>query len=153
MTRLLMAVTSIWRFYHRFHYAAVFLAFGFINLFIKRRRVSKVEDDILLSSAVSLAKKIRTRELTSEQVVRTCIKRCLEVNPLLNAIVEDNFERALQEAIKTDEQIESGSAAPYDEAPFFYDEAPFLGVPICMKDHFFVYGTTIYALKFGCSKK
>ena len=49
-------------------------------------------NEILLSSAVSLAARIREGKLSSEEVVRACVDRIKEVNSLINAVVDTRFE-------------------------------------------------------------
>ena len=43
--------------------------------------------------------------MSSVSVVRAYISRISDVNPLLNALAEENFRNALQEALKVDERI------------------------------------------------
>jgi fatty acid amide hydrolase 2 len=115
------------------YFFLVFRFFSFINLFKRKSRVSRIENEILLQSATALAFRIRQRELTSEAVVKAFIERCKEVDQVLNAIVQENYENALKEARKVDEMIVNGSAPNSDEAPF-------LGVPFTLKDCIFVDG-------------
>jgi len=51
--------------------------------------------------------------MTSVQVVRAYISRISDVNPLLNAMAEDNFRDALQEALRVDEMIAAVSWLGY----------------------------------------
>lgn len=69
-------------------------------------------------------------QLTSEQVVRSFILRCKEVNPLINAIVEERFTTALSEAYDIDRFIFSGVKTPEQ----IEKETPFLGVPFSVKE-------------------
>lgn len=89
-----------------------------------------ITDLLLLESASSIAYKIRTRKITSVQVLDSFIARIEEVNPLLNCVVADRFEEARKEARAADELIESG-AIPLDKLA---EEKPFLGVPFTTKD-------------------
>ncbi|KAJ1959696.1 Fatty-acid amide hydrolase 2 [Dipsacomyces acuminosporus] len=81
---------------------------------------------ILLLSATELARRIRAGQLTSERVVTTYIERIKQVNPLLNAVVADRFELAIEEARAADRLISSGSEE--------LEGKPFLGVPITIKE-------------------
>ncbi|KAJ8959115.1 hypothetical protein NQ318_022372 [Aromia moschata] len=95
----------------------------------KKRMLGKCTNPIVLSSAVSLAKKIRKGELKSEQVVQAFIDRIKEVNPILNAMVDTRFNEALAEARRIDKEIEIGSILDTD-----FQEKPFLGVPFTTKE-------------------
>ncbi|RZC34514.1 fatty-acid amide hydrolase 2 [Asbolus verrucosus] len=91
--------------------------------------IQKATNDLVLESAVSLARKIRKREVTSEDVVRAFIDRIKEVNPLLNAVVDQRFNEAIKEAQNLDKDIASGAILDADFA-----EKPFLGVPFTTKE-------------------
>lgn len=83
---------------------------------------------ILAESATSLAKKIRQKELKSEDLVRAVIERIKEVNPVINAIASERYETAIAEAKEVDEKIAAGLGD--DEA----QSKPFLGVPFTTKE-------------------
>ncbi|XP_071538036.1 fatty-acid amide hydrolase 2 isoform X3 [Panulirus ornatus] len=91
---------------------------------------------ILLESATALATKIRTRKLTSEEVVKSFIARIKEINPVLNCVVDNRFEEALEDARAADKLIRSGTV---DEKKLA-ETKPFLGVPFSTKDCFAVKG-------------
>lgn len=98
-----------------------------------------ISNPILKLSITQLARKIRRRELTSEQVVKAYVDRCKEVNPLLNAVVEDRFEAALKEAKEVDQLIASRSKTQ-DELE---KETPLLGVPITVKESIGIKGMSL----------
>ncbi|RLU16012.1 hypothetical protein DMN91_011770 [Ooceraea biroi] len=106
---------------------AFFLLFCLLGPFCKlrglrkRRRCPPIGNQLLLQSATEIARKIRTRE---------------EVNPLINAIVEDRFEAAVREAREID--IFLGSTT-MDEASIA-SEKPLLGLPITVKESIAVQG-------------
>lgn len=56
------------------------------------------------------------------------IARIQEVNPLLNAVVEDRFGDAIQEAIKADKMVSTMSPL------HLIKEYPILGVPFTVKE-------------------
>lgn len=85
---------------------------------------------ILLDSASALAEKIRSRKLTSVEVVQSFINRIKEINKILNVVVDDRFEAALEDALKADKFIESCGKTKEELAI----EYPFLGVPFTVKD-------------------
>ncbi|XP_018357628.1 PREDICTED: fatty-acid amide hydrolase 2-A isoform X2 [Trachymyrmex cornetzi] len=102
----------------------------------KRLRCPPIEDQILLLSATEIAQKIRKREISSEEVIVTYVKRCKIVNPLINAIVEDRFDAAIQEAREIDNFLQS---TIIDEAKIA-NEKPLLGLPITIKESIAVQG-------------
>ena len=104
---------------------------------IERRKLPPIEDPLLLLSATVLAERIRKREIRSEDVVRAYIQRCQQVNPLLNAIVEDRFEAALEEAQEVDRQLAKGTLGPAEELA---RTKPLLGLPVSIKESLAVEG-------------
>ncbi|XP_053611013.1 fatty-acid amide hydrolase 2-A-like [Plodia interpunctella] len=83
---------------------------------------------LLAESAVTLAAKIRNKELTSEELVNICIERIKLVNPILNAVTDERFEAALTDAREVDRQIAEGLSKED------FDKKPFLGVPFTAKE-------------------
>lgn len=79
---------------------------------------------------------IRNRIVKCEAVIQAYVDRCKEVNPLLNAIVEERYEEALKEAREIDEQIQSGLKS-VDEMK---RETPLLGLPLTVKESIKVAG-------------
>ena len=45
--------------------------------------------------------------MTSVEIVRTFITRLNEINPILNAIVQENFQQALHQAQQIDDRIQN----------------------------------------------
>lgn len=88
----------------------------------KRDYIPKVTNKIVLESATALAKKIQRRELTSSEVVKAFIERIHQVNPIINAIVDNRFEEALSEAQQIDADIANGTIQEVD-----FQDKPFLG--------------------------
>src|SRR4051794_36440658 len=60
------------------------------------------------SSAAGIARSIRARERSCEEVVTEHLRRIDEVNPRLNAVVQRCSERALSEARSADRTLASG---------------------------------------------
>ncbi|KAL4705184.1 hypothetical protein ACJJTC_018430, partial [Scirpophaga incertulas] len=89
---------------------------------------------ILAESAVALSTKIRNKELKSEELVRACIERIKLVNPVLNAVVDERFDDALNDAKEIDRMIAEGLPDEY------FKERPFLGVPFTAKESHAVAG-------------
>ncbi|MGM0575108.1 MAG: amidase [Myxococcota bacterium] len=85
---------------------------------------------LLLRSATELAAMIRRREVTSEEVVLAHAEHVRRVNPILNAVVRDRFEAALDEARRADERVAGGDR----------DLPPLHGVPCTIKECFALEG-------------
>ncbi len=74
------------------------------------------------SSALELAAALRARELSAVELLDACLAALDERNPELNAVVWRDDEGARAAAAAADERLAAG------------EEAPFLGVPIPIKD-------------------
>lgn len=99
-------------------------------------KIPPITNPLLLESATSLSSKIRSRKVRSEDAVEAYIARIKECNPILNFQVKDRFNDALEEARKIDAILDA------DNTPERYSEknAPFLGVPLSVKEAFSVVG-------------
>lgn len=93
-------------------------------------KMPPIKNLLLLESATSLAHKIRSKKITSVEVVNAFIERIEEVNPLLNCVVANRFEDARKEAREVDKLIDSGTIPEED----LKRTKPFLGVPFTTKD-------------------
>ena len=89
--------------------------------------IPQLENPILLESGVSLAEKIRNGEVASREIVEAHIERIRSVNPALNAVVAERFEKAREEADRADMRLKE--SAP-EELP------PYHGVPCTIKECF-----------------
>ncbi|XP_015715717.1 fatty-acid amide hydrolase 2 [Coturnix japonica] len=98
------------------------------------RAVPPPRSELLLLPARELARRLRTRQVKCIEVVEAYIERIREVNPLINAVVKDRFEEALQEARQVDQLLAEGRA---DDS---LDKYPFLGVPFTVKEAFSLHG-------------
>ena len=109
------------------------ITFSIINWKSKRVGLSPPANDILLQSGVVLARKIRQGELKSEELVTACIDRIKEINSLINAVVDQNYDEALNEARKCDKYVRSllGDQELLDHLA---DRKPFFGVPFSTKE-------------------
>ena len=79
--------------------------------------------ELIFASATEQAKAIRDRQISSEELVRACIKRIEEVNPKLNAVVQLAAEAALEQARAADKALARGEI-----------KGPLHGVPFTLKD-------------------
>ncbi|XP_077164151.1 fatty-acid amide hydrolase 2 [Paroedura picta] len=100
------------------------------------RAVPPPTHELLLLSARELARRIRRKEVTCVKVIETYIERIKEVNPLINAVVKDRFEAALQEAHEVDKLLSEG----HDDEEALQEKFPFLGVPVSIKEAFALHG-------------
>ncbi|MEU0743510.1 amidase [Streptomyces sp. NPDC006134] len=73
-------------------------------------------------TATDLAAAIRAREISSAEVVRSCLDRIEEVNPRLNALADVRPEEALAAARRADEAVAAGA-----------ELGPLHGVPVSIK--------------------
>ncbi|KAL6256304.1 hypothetical protein P5V15_012421 [Pogonomyrmex californicus] len=96
----------------------------------KPSSIPPITNSLYMLSASTLARKIRQGEITSCEVVQAYITRIKEVNPFLNAVVEDRFSAAIIEAKNCDEQLKAGK---FDVATL-EKEKPLYGVPLTVKE-------------------
>jgi amidase len=80
------------------------------------------------SSALELAGALRRRELSAVELLDACLAAVDERNPELNAVIWRNDEEARRAAVEADRTLAATGSAPSEE------EAPFLGVPLPIKD-------------------
>ena len=66
-------------------------------------------DKLIGQSATTLAKAIRAKEISSEELVRACIERVSAVNLRLNAVVQLPAEAALAQAREADRALDRGT--------------------------------------------
>jgi amidase len=83
----------------------------------------KETSDILYASAVRMARAVREKQISSEELVRAHLDRIEGVNPKLNAVVQIAHERALAEARQADHAVARGNI-----------KGPLHGVPFTLKD-------------------
>ncbi|XP_031633362.1 fatty-acid amide hydrolase 2-A-like [Contarinia nasturtii] len=107
-----------------------FLLTPFFYLFnpYKKLKIPPNKNELLNIPVVDLAQKIRKKEVTSEQVVLAYIERIKEVNPMINALVEDRFEAAIEDAKRADRLVETTSEF------LLITNYPILGVPFTVKE-------------------
>ena len=88
------------------------------------------DPEITSASALSLAERIRRREISSLELTRAYLERIARLNPTLNAFVRVHRRRALAQARSKDAAVRRGG-----ELPRFH------GVPTAVKDLNFVRGS------------
>ena len=84
----------------------------------------------IYKSATELAQLIRTGEATSTEIVKEHIARIKQYNPELNAVVISMEEEALKMAAECDNEAKLGNF-----------RGPIHGVPMTVKEQFWVKGT------------
>jgi len=80
-------------------------------------------DEIIYSSATELARAIRDKQVSSEEVVNAHLARIGEVNPKLNAFITVTADSALDEARQAEAEIQHGEW-----------RGPLHGIPLALKD-------------------
>lgn len=71
-------------------------------------------------------------QVTAVAVIRAYVERIKKVNPLINAVVEDRFEAALEEAKKADAEVDL--AHQQGSLSELAIQKPLLGVPLTVKE-------------------
>ncbi|KAF7493599.1 Fatty-acid amide hydrolase 2 [Sarcoptes scabiei] len=111
---------------------------GWIWYWPKRNHLPSITNDLLLQSTSHLLREIRSGNLKCETLVKAYIDRIEKVNPLINALVYNCFDRALEEARDYDRRIENVlSSANVDSQNDQQDrvlELPLLGIPVSVKE-------------------
>jgi amidase len=85
----------------------------------------KGASEIIDASAVWLAQAIRTKKISSEEIVRAFLRRIEQVNPKINAVVQLRAEEAIADAQAADRALRTNKIA-----------GPLHGVPFTVKDSF-----------------
>jgi amidase len=88
-------------------------------------------DDLVFSSAKTLAQSIRDKKVSSAEVVDAYIKRVQEINPKLNCVVQLSEEKAKAQAKEADAALARGEV-----------KGPLHGVPMTVKDSIATAGVT-----------
>lgn len=81
-------------------------------------------DNLIYTSAATLAKSIKAKEVSSEEVVHAYLKRIEQVNSKLNAVVQLTADSALKQAREADALLAGGEI-----------RGPLHGVPVTIKDN------------------
>jgi amidase len=81
--------------------------------------------ELWLQSAASLSRSIRTRAVSSAEVVEAFLRRIESVDPSINAVVQLPAQRAMEEAVAADRELAQGRGT-----------GPLHGVPFTVKDVF-----------------
>uniref|UniRef100_A0A1B6EGH9 Uncharacterized protein n=1 Tax=Clastoptera arizonana TaxID=38151 RepID=A0A1B6EGH9_9HEMI len=120
--------------------------FGFIYNDTQKKQLPPLDEPFLMTSAVSIADKIRKKQLSSEKVVISFIERIKQVNPFLNCVVDECFEKAIQDAKEVDNFLNTTTLS-YEGLK---TNKPFLGVPFTSKESTASKGMIIPNYKIRC---
>ena len=97
------------------------------------------KEDLCFMSAYEMREKIRTQELTSQEITKAIIERIEKINPVINAYCTPTFDLARKMAKKADERVKRNEKLPLLN-----------GIPTSIKDLVSVkgvrttYGSKIY---------
>lgn len=80
------------------------------------------------------------QQLKSQDVIRAYIDRIKSIQPEINAVVQENFANAIQEAIEIDKRVEEELARGQVKHGVSITSLPFIGVPFTTKDSIGVKG-------------
>lgn len=109
---------------------------SFIFNYVYKNTPSKilppVEDLLVLDSCTTIVNKIKNKEVTCRHVVECFIKRIKQVNPILNAVVDTRFDKALAEADEYDKLIELADTE--EKINLIFDGKPLFGIPFTSKE-------------------
>ncbi len=96
-----------------------------------------VENDVCFMPAWEMAEKIKTQELTSQEITEVLIERIKRLNPIINAYCTPTFDLAREMAKKADVRVRKNEKIP-----------PLNGIPTSIKDLMAVKGVrTTYGSK------
>lgn len=95
--------------------------------------ITELHKDKITVPACTLVQKIRLGEFTAEEVMLAYIERIQAVNELINAIVKDRFQLALEEAREVDRTLKNMTE---DEKDALIQSKVLLGVPFTIKENF-----------------
>lgn len=106
-----------------------------------KSKLPPIEEPLLLLPAHQLIKQVKNGRLKCEKVVQVYINRIKQVQPFINAVVDERFDQALEEARLIDNKIETEilSGIPADD-PSSIRRLPLLGLPLSCKDSIAVKG-------------
>ncbi|KAH7693548.1 amidase, partial [Aphelenchoides avenae] len=125
----------------RVYFWAANLVFWAWNFGKTRRSVDKPDNALLMISAMEAADMVRTGELTSSELVEAYIERITHVNPLINAVVNVNFDEAREAAQQVDKFMERIAQDP-EEIQKLAQRKPLFGVPVSLKENISLEGFT-----------
>uniref|UniRef100_W8C047 Fatty-acid amide hydrolase 2 n=1 Tax=Ceratitis capitata TaxID=7213 RepID=W8C047_CERCA len=119
------------QFFLKYTYAVVY---ALLNFFLPRKgppTIPPIRNPLITLPLVNVIKLMRQRKLKSEDLVKAYIDRIKEVDPHINAVVQDRFDDALADAKRADGLIAKTSDA---NLPALFNRYTLLGVPFTVKE-------------------
>lgn len=112
----------------------------------RQNKLPQITNEILLKPGHEISKQIKEGSLSSLKVCETFIERIKQVQPIINAMVQDRFKEALEEAKKIDQFLADLRSGNKSESEFSKDEqellrSPLLGLPVSVKESIMVKGS------------
>lgn len=118
--------------YRALCYTLQFMSYFASLLFTpKRSALPLIDDHNLVTPAVKLSQQIKSGHITSEEVVESFIARIKRVNPLIKAVVDTRFEKAISQAREIDRKLVEARNGSGDKAIL---SQPLVGVPVSVKE-------------------
>uniref|UniRef100_A0A034VWY8 Fatty-acid amide hydrolase 2 n=1 Tax=Bactrocera dorsalis TaxID=27457 RepID=A0A034VWY8_BACDO len=93
--------------------------------------IPPIRDRLLTLSVGEVLELYKQRKLKSTKLVKAYFDRVIDVNSHIHAVVEDRFNKALEEAARADELI---ARTPDAELPELFNRLKLLGVPFTVKE-------------------
>ncbi|XP_039959237.1 fatty-acid amide hydrolase 2-A-like [Bactrocera tryoni] len=93
--------------------------------------IPPIRNQLVTLPVVEVIQLMKLRKLKSEVLVRAYIERIKEVNPHVDAVVQDRFEGALEDAVRTDELIAKTSD---EQLSALFSRYTLLGIPFTVKE-------------------
>ncbi|XP_054156891.1 fatty-acid amide hydrolase 2-A-like [Oppia nitens] len=100
----------------------------------KQQYLPPITDRLLLEPVVNLTKQIKSGQLKSEDLVKAYINRIKIVEPHINAVIDERYELAIEEAIEVDKRVKHELAGNPPLNGLSIDSQPLLGIPFSGKD-------------------
>ncbi|CAD6995191.1 unnamed protein product [Ceratitis capitata] len=92
---------------------------------------SPIRNQLITFPLVDVIKLMRQRKLKSQDLVKAYIERIKEVEPHINAVVQDRFESALEDAKRADGLIAKTTDS---NLPALFNRYTLLGIPFTVKE-------------------
>ncbi|XP_050424610.1 fatty-acid amide hydrolase 2-A [Adelges cooleyi] len=106
--------------------------FDYVYSDVSSKKLPPVNDDLVLDSCVTIVNKIKTKQVSCRHVVECFIQRINQVNPIINAVVDFRYDKALAEADEYDKLIQLADSE--DKINLIFDGKPLFGVPFTSKE-------------------
>ncbi|CAG2172582.1 unnamed protein product [Oppiella nova] len=99
-----------------------------------QRYLPPITDRLLLEPAINLVKLIKTGRLKCEDLVKAYVDRIKTVQPHINAVIDERYELAVEEAKEVDKQVTHELQGNEPLNGVSIHSQPLLGIPFVGKD-------------------